>query len=59
MDNQMLKTIPLEVAMEYYKDAARRSRRAGTVLERKRIEELLRKKGMYDALLVIKSADQK
>lgn len=59
MDNQVLKTIPLEVAMQYYEDAARRNRRAGTVLERKRIEELLRKKGMYDALLVIKNADQK
>lgn len=59
MDNIMFKTIPLETAMEYYSDAARKNRDAGTILERKRIEELLKRTGHYDALLAIRAADKK
>lgn len=59
MDNVLLKTIPLETAMEYYADAARRNRDAGVILERKRIEELLKRTGHYDALMAIRTADTK
>lgn len=57
MENQLLKTIPVEIAMEYYTDADRRGRTAGAVLERKRIEAILKKAGHYEALLAIKRQD--
>ena len=54
----MFKTIPLETAMEYHSFAAERGRAAGKIEEHKRIMDLLKKKGMYDAILVIKKSDE-
>ena len=58
MDNTMFKTIPLETAVEYHTFAAERGRNAGKIEEHKRIMDLLKKKGMYDAIMVIKKADE-
>ena len=54
MANEMFKTIPLDAAMEYYADAASRGRLAGKQLEYMRILELLKKQGMYEAIVAIK-----
>lgn len=54
MDNTQFKTIPLDVAMEHYGDGMRRGKRAGVLEEHYRILALLKKHGMYDAILAIK-----
>lgn len=54
MDNTMFKTIPLETAMEYHTFAAERGRNAGKIEEYKRIMDLLKLHGHYDAILTIK-----
>jgi hypothetical protein len=54
MDNAMYKTIPLDVAMEHYGDGMQRGKRAGKLEEYQRILTLLKKHGMYDAVLTIK-----
>jgi hypothetical protein len=54
MDTTMFKTIPLETAIEYHTFAAERGRAAGKIEEQKRIVELLKSKGMYEAVLLIK-----
>ena len=59
MDQTAFKTIPLETAMEYYTDAATKGRKAGAILERQKIMELLKKHGQYEALLLLKNADRK
>jgi hypothetical protein len=57
MDNMAFKTIPLETALEYHAFAAERGRKAGAFNERQRILELLKKKGMYDAIFAIKKEE--
>lgn len=54
MDNVMFRTIPLETAMEYHTFAAERGRAAGKIEEHKRIMDLLKQHGMYDAILLLK-----
>jgi len=58
MDNAMFKTIPLEVAQEHFAAAATRSLESGKQIEHKRIVELLRKYGHYDAVLTILKNDK-
>jgi hypothetical protein len=54
MDNTQFKTIPLDVAIEHYGDGMQRGKRAGILEEKYRIIALLKKRGMYDAVLAIK-----
>jgi len=49
MDNNMYKTIPLEMAMEYYVDAAKKARQGAIAEERQRIITLLKKNGYHEA----------
>jgi hypothetical protein len=54
MTTPVFKTIPLEVAIEHYADGMQRGKRAGVVEEHIRILALLKKHGMYDAVLLLK-----
>jgi len=47
--------IPLEVAAEHYRDGMMRGKNAGIAEEQLRILALLKRKGMYDAVLAIKT----
>lgn len=58
MDNPMFRTIPLEVAQEHFLAAATRSLASGKQIERKRIVELLKKNGHYEAVLTILKEDK-
>lgn len=58
MDQTAFKTIPLEVAMEHYKDASKRGRDAGTILERQRIVNFLKEHGYYEAAFALTHAKQ-
>lgn len=51
--------IPLEVAAEHYRDGMLRGKNAGIAEEQLRIVALLKSKGLYDAVLVIKTANNK
>jgi uncharacterized membrane protein len=54
MDNAMFKTIPLDTAQEYFADASKKGEDRGRFLEQQRIVSLLKKQGMYNAVLLIK-----
>lgn len=58
MNDVMFRTIPLETAMEYHTFAAERGRAAGKIEEHKRIMDILKKNGQYEAILAIKRADE-
>ena len=47
--------VPLEVAAEHYRDGMMRGKTAGIAEEHLRIIALLKRKGLYDAVLAIKS----
>lgn len=47
--------IPLAVAAEHYRDGMMRGKTAGMAEEQLRILSLLKQKGMYDAVLAIKT----
>jgi len=53
MDNNMYKTIPLELAMEYYVDAARKARAGAIAEERQRILNLLKRNGYHEAAFTV------
>lgn len=48
-------TIPLSTAQEHFVAASQRGFESGKLLENQRIIRLLKEKGMYDAIVVIKS----
>jgi hypothetical protein len=52
-------TIPLSTAQEHFMAAGQRGLEAGKREEQLRILKLLKEKGMYDAILVIKSPEKK
>lgn len=54
MDNTMFKTIPLETAQEHFMAAGQRGLAAGKDMEHRRILNLLKEKGHYDAIITIK-----
>lgn len=59
MNNENLyKTIPLELAMEYYADAAKRAREGGKLEERQRIVKFLREHGYHEAAFALTHAKQ-
>ena len=58
MDNPMFKTIPLEVAQQHFAAAASRGLASGRQIEHKRIVDLLKKQGHYQAVLAILNNDQ-
>lgn len=47
--------VPLEVAAEHYRDGMIRGKTAGIAEEQLRILALLKRKGMYEAVLAIKN----
>lgn len=57
MDNQTNKTVPLEAAIEHYVNGMKRGKRAGVVEENHRIITLLKKQGLYEAVLAIRQDD--
>jgi hypothetical protein len=59
MNDSMFKTIPLDVAVEHYADGVRRGKRVGVLEEHTRILALLKKHGMYDAVLMLKKEENK
>lgn len=59
MDNVAFKTIPLEIAQEHFMDAGRRGLAAGKDMEHRRILNLLKEKGHYDAIITIKKDKEK
>jgi hypothetical protein len=59
MSEPMFKTIPLDVAIEHYADGMQRGKRAGVLEEHTRILALLKKHGMYDAVLLLKKETHK
>ena len=59
MDNTMFKTIPLETAQEHFVAAAQRGLSAGKDMEYRRLLQLLKANGHYDAVLTIKKDKEK
>lgn len=57
-NDNMYKTIPLELAMEYYADAARRAREGGKLEERQRIVKILKQQGYHEAAFAITHSKQ-
>lgn len=47
--------VPLEVAAEHYRDGMMRGKTAGIAEENLRIISLLKRKGLYEAVLAIKN----
>lgn len=47
--------VPLEVAAEHYRDGMMRGKTAGIAEEHLRIISLLKRKGLYEAVLAIKN----
>jgi hypothetical protein len=47
--------VPLEIAAEHYRDGMIRGKTAGIAEEQLRILALLKRKGMYEAVLAIKN----
>lgn len=58
MEQTAFKTIPLETAMEYYADAAKRAREGGKLEERQRIVNFLKEHGYHEAAFALTHAKQ-